>query len=136
LLIEKSDERIGDAMRMVNAPEDSLRECQTLLSLLKTEYQGYPGALVARLYYDAFQISVAHGDQARASVFAQRSYEARLICEGNDTPEAKRAQALAMKPSDHPSFEICSSRWQTDKDEVAYSLKAEVFEDWLFRNED
>ena len=51
--------------------------CRSLLQVLEEEYKGGAGALIARLYYDAFQISIAHGDQARASVFAERGY--RLI---------------------------------------------------------
>jgi hypothetical protein len=135
LRIQRLDEQIGDPMRMAMSPRDSLQDCHSLLSSLMEEYDGHPGALTARLYYDAFQISIAHGDQARASIFAERSYKARVICEGDDTPEARKAKALAAKPSDHASFGACSSRWRSKKGMIPEGLGTEDFERWLFRME-
>ena len=91
------------------------------------------GALIARLYYDAFQISVAHGDQARGRVFAERAYKARIICEGEDSPETQKVKNFAAKPSDHNSFEAYSRRWRTARSMVPKGLDMVQFTEWLFK---
>ncbi|KAF1811002.1 hypothetical protein P152DRAFT_73632 [Eremomyces bilateralis CBS 781.70] len=108
LLIQDLDNAIGDPFRMQIRPKESLSDCHSLLQVFQEEYDGYAGALIARLYYDAFQVGIAHGDQARASVFAERAYEARVICEGEDSPETQRVKSLALKPANHISFGLCS----------------------------
>jgi hypothetical protein len=50
-------------------PGDAIANCHELLLLFEAE--GITDARVARLYYDAFQISITHRDQARASLFAR-----------------------------------------------------------------
>uniref|UniRef100_A0A8H7K1N1 SET domain-containing protein n=1 Tax=Bionectria ochroleuca TaxID=29856 RepID=A0A8H7K1N1_BIOOC len=116
----------------VEESRESLKDCHSLLQLLKAEYGGYPGALAARLYYDAFQISIAHGGKARASIFAEKSYQARLMCEGGETPEAKKVKMLATNPSNHSSFMACSSKWKNTKKEKFVEADDEAFERWLF----
>lgn len=133
LRIQKLDDDIGNPMRMATRPRDSLWDCRSLRSILEAEYDGAPGSLLARLYYDAFQICIAHGDQARASVFAERAFKARVICEGDDTPEAKKAKALAVRPSDHASFEAYSGSWRRQKGMIPKVQEGEEFEKWLFR---
>ncbi|CAI7568865.1 unnamed protein product [Penicillium glandicola] len=76
-IIQRLDAAIGNAARVMYHPKDCLGDCQVLLQTLEEEYEGSPGAYLARLYYDAFQISVAHFDLARAATFAERSYRAR-----------------------------------------------------------
>ncbi len=68
-------------------------------------YHGGAGALIARFYYDAFQISITHGDQARASVFAERGYTSRVIYEGKDSPETRKVKNLMRRPAGHRNFE-------------------------------
>jgi hypothetical protein len=51
-----------------------------LLQVLKEKYHGDADAFIARLYYDAFQISITHDNQAQASVL-QREHKSRVICE-------------------------------------------------------
>jgi hypothetical protein len=133
LQIQALDDTIGNPLRMQAKPEQSLRNCQSLLKVLEDEYEGYAGILNARLYYDAFQISIAHGDQARASLFAERSYASRVICEGEDSPETMKMQSLAREPTNHNSFERCSKKWKTKKGVIPRGLSLENFENWLFR---
>ena len=80
--IEELDKQIGDPVTMMTKPVMSLHACKALLELLLKEYGSSDTALVARCYYDAFQIVISHGDQARAQVFAERGYRARVACEG------------------------------------------------------
>ncbi|KUJ17999.1 uncharacterized protein LY89DRAFT_696453 [Mollisia scopiformis] len=104
-------------------------------TFLDQEFDACAGALVARLYYDAFQISIAHGDQARASIFADRAYQARVICEGEDSPETLRVKSLALKPAVHSSFEAYSRKWKSARDSVPKALDTVDFDKWLFRQE-
>ncbi|KAF2415441.1 SET domain-containing protein [Tothia fuscella] len=133
--IQTLDEAIGDPSRIMSSPYKSLRDCYTLLEVLEQEFDGYAGALIARLYYDAFQISIAHGDQARASMFAERARKARVICEGEDSPETLRVKSLALKPAGHRSFEAYSRKWRTTRDSVPEGLDTVQFNSWLFRQE-
>jgi hypothetical protein len=95
--------------------------------------RGTANAGIPRLYYDAFQISIAHGDQARASVFVERSYKGRVLCEGEDSPSTRGAKGFMENPASHSSFRKCSRRWATRKDSVPEGLNTDEFEDWLWR---
>jgi hypothetical protein len=103
-----------------------------LLQVLEEEYKGSAGALIARLYYDAFQISITHGDQARASVFAERGYRSRIICEGEDSPETQKIKNLMENPARHRNFGA-SKRWKAAKGLVPKGLDTDGFEKWLWR---
>lgn len=136
LRIQILDETIGNPIRMQITPEESLRDCRSLLHILEDEYEGHIGVLSARLYYDAFQISIAHGDQARASVFAERSYRSRVICEGEDSPETQRVKSFALKPAAHCTYGICSMKWKTTRAMMPKGLNEAQFEEWLFARVD
>jgi hypothetical protein len=131
--IQTLDEAIGNPLRMMRSPHESLRDCYSLLQVLEQEFDGGAAALIARLYYDAFQISIAHGDQARASIFAERARKARVVCEGEDSPETRRVKSLALKPAAHSSFEVYSRKWRTTRDSVPEGLDTVHFNSWLFR---
>lgn len=132
LQIQNLDSAIGDPERVMNKPHDCLADCYLLLQVLNEEYQGGAGVLVARLYYDAFQISITHGDQARASVFAERGYRSRVMSEGEDCPDTRRSKNLMENPSGHRNFGA-SKRWKTAKGLVPKGLDTDEFEKWLWR---
>jgi hypothetical protein len=129
--IQSLDEAIGDPIRMMSRPHESLRDCYSLLQVLEQEFDGNAGALIARLYYDAFQISIAHGDQARASIFAERACKARVICEGGDSPETLRVKSLSLKPAQHSSFGIYSRKWKTTRELIPKGLDTVEFNKWF-----
>lgn len=104
----------------------------SLLQVLEEEYHVGAGASIARLYYDAFQISITHGDQARASVFAGRAHKSRVIREGEDSPETRKVKKLMENPAGHGNFGA-SMRWKTAKGLVPKGLDAGGFERWLWR---
>jgi hypothetical protein len=130
--IKQLDEAIGDPGRTMNAPHRAIADCREMLELILQEYDGSSPPLEARLYYDAFQISIIHSDQARASAFARRAFEARLIVEGEDSPEAIRMRSLIRNPTHHQSFGI-SKRWRTMKTGVPKGLEEKEFEEWLWK---
>ncbi|KUI59135.1 SET domain-containing protein 5 [Cytospora mali] len=135
LLIQRLDDEVGDPFRMAARPGESLRNCHSLLKALEEEFDGHTEEHSARLYYDAFQICIAHVDEARASVFAEKAYKARIICEGEDSPETQRVKSFSLKPSDHVSFGQCSTNWKTTRKMVPKGLNVGEFEKWLFRQQ-
>ncbi len=130
--IQTLDVAIGDPERVMGKPEDCLADCHRLLRVLEDEYEGHAGALIPRLYYDAFQICITHSDQARASVFAERAYKARVLCEGEDNPETRKVKKLMENPAEHWNFGM-SERWRTARKLVPKRLDANEFEKWLWR---
>ncbi|KAH8198328.1 hypothetical protein TruAng_007483 [Truncatella angustata] len=66
--ITRLDELLGDGSRLLSNPAKCLEDVHTLLKLLEAE--NITDARVPRAYYDALQIAIAYGDQARAKVFA------------------------------------------------------------------
>jgi hypothetical protein len=91
-------------------------------------------SLDARLYYDAFQVAITHNDQARASVFAGRGYDARILCEGADSPETRKMKDFRTNPNTHRNFGA-SKRWRTNKTAVPKGLSETEFENWLWRSQ-
>lgn len=130
--MEQLDEAIGDPSRVMNVPIKTLADCRELLRTGEEEYDGAASPLDVRLYYDVFQISITHSDQARASVFAKRAFEARIICEGEDSPETQNMKGLMKKPAAHRNMGI-SKKWKTTTGMVPKDLDAGAFEVWLWR---
>lgn len=130
--IQNLDEAIGDPFRMMSNPQESLEDCYLLVKVLDQEFDGCAGVLIARLYYDAFQISIAHGDQARARIFAEKAYNARLICEGEDSPETQQMRSLVSNPTKHSSFGAYSWKWKNTTCPISKDLETIEFDKWLF----
>lgn len=134
-LMHSLDKAIGGPYRMAINPAESLRDCHSLLEILKKEFEDDPGVHGCRLYYDALQICISHGDQARASVFADKAYKARVCCEGEDSPETKRMRSLSAKPAGHMGYGLLSKEWNTTRKMVPKGLDEAQFEGWLFRDQ-
>ncbi|KAK7425887.1 hypothetical protein QQZ08_007601 [Neonectria magnoliae] len=133
LKMQRLDDAIGDPLSMMTSPGASLANCYSLLQTLEEEFRGSPGVLLARVQYDAFQISIAHGDQARAAVFAENAYRSRVECEGEDSPAAQKMKALMQNPASHASFGACSMYWKMTRKSAPKGLDADEFRKWLWR---
>lgn len=133
LQIADLDGMIGNPMAMLQTPLKSLAACRDLLQVLRKEYGEAATALLARLYYDAFQITAAHGDQARASAFAENAYMARVVCEGEDSPLTRKAKSLMQDPTKHAAFSTYSKKWKSSKTAIPQGLDASSYEKWLWR---
>ncbi|KAH6638513.1 hypothetical protein BKA67DRAFT_528722 [Truncatella angustata] len=107
--------------------------CHDLFQVLKKEYGDAATALLARLYYDAFQITAAHGDQARASAFAEKTYMARVECEGEDSPLTQKVKDFMQNPTKHITFGAYSNEWKSAKTGGPKKLDAASFEKWLWK---
>ena len=132
LQIQHLDDAIGNPDRVMNKPDECLADCHTLLQVLEAEYKDSAVTLFARAYYDALQICITHSDQARASVFAERGYQCRILIEGEDSPATLKLKDLKENPARHRNFGT-SSRWKTAKRLVPKGLEVSMFEEWLWK---
>ncbi|KAK8110284.1 uncharacterized protein PG998_006741 [Apiospora kogelbergensis] len=145
--IASLDEQIANPGAMIARPLSVLHACREFLRVVREEYpdnndaaagnEGPAAAapLISRVYCDAMQVAAAHGDQARARVFAERGYRARLECEGEDSPDTRRVKRLMQEPSAIPSFGQCGMKWKTSKTAQPgkEAIGEEGFEKWLWR---
>jgi len=111
-------------------PQQHLQQVRTLVGLLEAEK--ISDARLPRTYYDTFQTVIAHGDQARAKVFAERAYAARLCCEGEDSPTTLKMKRLVENTKSHQLFGT-SKQWRQNETKVPKGLGEEEFEKWLWR---
>ncbi|KFY05165.1 hypothetical protein O988_00216 [Pseudogymnoascus sp. VKM F-3808] len=128
--IQILDDAIGDASRLMTSPGNALSDCRELLSLYEVE--AITDARVARVCYDAFQICITHGDEARASSFARMAYETRLYLEGEDSSDTQKMKVFITSPAKHMSFGY-SQRWKQSMKKIPKDLSAEEFKLWLWR---
>jgi hypothetical protein len=129
LRIQYLDDAIGDPDTATERPGIALAHCRELLSLYEMEAITDPR--VARVYYDAFQICITHGDEARASIFAQKAYETRLYLEGEDSPDTQKMKSFMANPADHMAFGLSES-WEQSKEAVPKNVDAQEFDRWLW----
>ncbi|KAL1956436.1 hypothetical protein VTO42DRAFT_7323 [Malbranchea cinnamomea] len=127
------DASLGDGRRIMSKPLDCLRDAHTIFRMLKEE--GIVGSRISRVYNDALQITIAHGDLARAKVFAERAHAVRLMLEGEDSPETTRLKKLADKPDSHGLYGSSKS-WAQPVDAIPRDLSEEDFENWLWKLKD
>ncbi|KAF5576936.1 SET domain-containing protein [Fusarium pseudocircinatum] len=76
-------------------------------------------------------MAIANGDEARAKIFAERAYAARVVIGGDDNPETAKLRTLAERPSQHPLY-------QNNKDfppdiTPPQEIDEPKFDDWLWR---
>jgi hypothetical protein len=130
--ITRLDAKIGDGTLILLTPLTALRNADTLLLLLREEQ--IQDVRIARLYYDAFQITIANGDLARAKVFVGRALQERFLLEGGDSAETMRAEGLEKDPTMHRLYGV-GRRWRQGIEKVPVGLGEEEFEEWLWRRE-
>jgi hypothetical protein len=128
--IARLDEIIGGGVTIVSAPLSCLNSAHKLLDLLKEE--DITDARVARLWYDAFQIAIANGDEARAKVFAERAYAERVLVEGKDSPDTALMKHYAEMPANHRLYGT-TMKWRQPAKKIPKGLSEEEFENWLWK---
>ena len=123
------DDEVGGGVLIATNPARAMKFCRQVIKLVPLENLE---AELPRVYFDAFQLAIAHGDQARASAFMQVQRRLRRLFEGDDasdmTPEMN---ALVEKPQSHYVFQAVSRRWQS-----TVSMRREEdsvgFDEWLW----
>jgi SET domain len=128
--ISRLDAEIGNGTSIIMTPLACLRNVRRLLELMGAE--GIRDASVPRAYYDAFQVAIANGDQARARVFAQRSRDSRVVVEGEDSEAVERLAGLVERPNSHRLFGT-KMGWRTDVNKTPRNMTESEFEKWLWR---
>ncbi len=116
-------------------PLHCLWDCWVILQLAREEFGDHAPSM-RRWYGDARKISVSHGDQARASVFASRQYKAVVIIQGQDDPDAMEAKRVMDDPSTDPSISRYGTGWASTREMIPENLDAAAFEFWLWRKGD
>jgi hypothetical protein len=128
--ITRLDDIIGDGMSIIVSPLTCLSHVRRVLALLKEER--IEDARIPRAYYDALQIAIANGDQARARIFAERAHSARVILEGEDSPDTVRLEDLARCPSSHRLYGTTRA-WSQQSGKVPKGLGTTELETWLWK---
>ncbi|KAJ4286555.1 hypothetical protein N0V90_013255 [Kalmusia sp. IMI 367209] len=128
--LTRLDKVIGNGISIVTSPTTCLYHAHRVLELLQEEH--IEDARIPRLYYDAMQIAIANGDQARAKVFAKRAYAARVILEGEDSPSVARLKGLVECPSSHRLYGTTGA-WRQNMSKVPETLNSSKFESWLWK---
>ena len=131
--MKELDEKIGDPSRMLSNPAGALADCRSLILAIEEEYPDTTHALLARAYYDAFQICAAHGDGARGRIFAERAHAVRVVEEGEDSPTTRKMKALALNPESHPTFSAFSRGPKTCRQFDPQNLSQSELDKWLWR---
>ena len=93
--------------------------------------EGICDATIPRAYYDAFQIAIGHGDEARAKIFAEGAYATRMIVEGDGSPEVIKLKRLAEQPTEHCLYGMFMD--PSDATNSSQQVDDEDLEDWLWR---
>lgn len=123
------DKSIGNGIMITTNPSKALSFCREALTLLEEEGESSPRTEV--VFYDAFQICVAHGDLARASRFAELTLEAKQSWQGNDAPGMQEMVRYVKRPESHP-LASHTKRWRSE----AVGCKRPSYwnsTDWLWR---
>ena len=68
-MIKDIDDAIGSSA-FIGDFETGLNAIRVMLELL--DWEGITDASIPRVYYDAFQIAIAHGDESRAKIIAEK----------------------------------------------------------------
>jgi len=73
-----------------------------------------------------------HSDQARASVFAKRYCDAKMMAAGKDSVDLLEMLPFVRDPSKHDSFGVTKD-WKAAVGQVPRDLEKADFERWLWR---
>ncbi|KAK6351200.1 hypothetical protein TWF718_004370 [Orbilia javanica] len=126
------DKSIASDGTIFSDPLACLKDCRRLIKLLNEEYGGCAPTLEGRAYYDAFQVCIAHGDKARASIMARRGYILRRLCEGDGSESTEELWRLIEEPGQHRLFGM-SMGWKSEVNDIPLGLDLDGAEKWLWR---
>jgi hypothetical protein len=65
-------------------------------------------------------------------VFADRAYQALLICVGEDGEGVQQMKCLMNDPASHADFGLISKMWKSAKNAVPKDMNEKDFEKWLW----
>ncbi|KAG6299771.1 hypothetical protein E4U45_004312 [Claviceps purpurea] len=88
----------------------------------------------ARVYELAAYLTIAHGDLARACVFAEKTVAVWTTVCGSDSQHVFLFTDLASHLTNHPSYGF-SMEWKTAVDDIPQGLDPNDFENWLWKRQ-
>jgi len=124
------DNTIGNWDSARHSPAKVLANARKLLGIYREE--GIDDDRLPNLYWDAFQVVIMHGDQARASECARRYVDLKILSEGQDSANVEEVQPYILKPATHKNFGETKD-WETAVEDVPTGLDNATFEKWLWR---
>lgn len=126
-VLTRMDAAVGGGVLIATEPGRALKYCREI-ARIRTEMSR--GREIARAYYDAFQVCVAHGDAARAGAFMAMNVEVRELYEGAEHVEGS-SRELIRRPQGHRLWERVSRKW-TSKVKQGKKKGDAGFEEWLW----
>ncbi|KAJ6003540.1 SET domain-containing protein [Penicillium canescens] len=117
---------------ILSSPLRTLRYLDREIQLYDMTGPDDPG--LSRVYLDAAQVAIVHGDLARGRIFAERAVRSWRISGGSDDKNVIEYGALPQNPSQLPLYGM-SMQWKTTVDDALNALGSTEFEDWLWKRE-
>lgn len=117
---------------ILSSPLETLRYLDREIQLYEMTGPDDPG--LSRVYLDAAQVAIVHGDLARGHIFAERAVRGWRISGGSDSKHVIEYGALPQNPSQLPLYGL-SMLWKTRMNDVPNALESTEFEDWLWKRE-
>lgn len=117
---------------ILSSPLRTLRYLDREIQLYNMTGPDDPG--LSRVYLDAAQVAVVHGDLARGRIFAERAVRSWRMSGGSDSKNVIEYGALSQNPSQLPLYGM-SMQWKTAVDDGPNALGSTEFEDWLWKRE-
>ncbi|KAL2067522.1 hypothetical protein VTL71DRAFT_1947 [Oculimacula yallundae] len=117
--------------RLTIQHENCLSDLREMKGLLQDIYRNSPGTALAWVYFTASEVAASQSDLARASVFAERAYEARVVCEGVIHQLVLWCGKVGADLRLHEGYGSTDFR-ETSVDMVPLGLGVEEFEEWLW----
>jgi hypothetical protein len=128
------DDLIGEGgmAGILSSPLQKLHYADQRVRLYNEQGPGDSG--LPRVFLDAAQIAIMHGDLARGRILMERAVSGWRTAQGDDSPEVMRFEHLVLDPSKHELYGI-SRKWKRAVDDVPHDLGPSGFEDWLWKRE-
>ncbi|KAJ6126131.1 SET domain-containing protein [Penicillium samsonianum] len=117
---------------ILSSPLRTLRYLDREIQLYNMTGPDDPG--LSRVYLDAAQVAIVHGDLARGRIFAERAVRSWWISGGSDSNEVIEYEALQQNPSQLPLYGM-TMQWKRAVDDVPNAFGSTEFDDWLWKRE-
>lgn len=130
--IDHLDRLIGQRglQGIISTPLRTLRYLDRETQLYNMTGPDDPG--LSRVFFDAAQVAIVHGDLARGRIFAERAVRSWRISGGSDSKNVTEYGTLPKDPSKLPLYGM-STQWERTMDDVPNTLGPTEFEDWLWK---
>ncbi|KAG6030570.1 hypothetical protein E4U19_000409 [Claviceps sp. Clav32 group G5] len=127
--------RLGELCKSTSrqSPIQTLRYCHAQMCLYSELGRG--DCDFAQVYEFAANLTIAHGDLARARVFAEKTATVWTTVYGSDSQRVIHYTDLARFVMLRPLYGFFSMAWKTDLGDVPQGIGPDDFENWLWKRE-